>query len=104
MSLREQLSDLHRYVQALTRSIFASTGTSGGTWASSDPSVASVALSPSVGLFYAQKAGTTTISYTVAPGACGAGLRFVLYLTVNPAGNAGVITDPAHTTGPSPYA
>ena len=77
-------------------SIFTSTGTTGGTWASSDPTVASVAFSPSVGLFYAQKAGTTTISYTVAPGACSAGpLVSYFTLTVNPAGNAGTITAPA---------
>lgn len=68
-----------------------STGTSGGTWASSNPSVAIV--DGSSGFVIAQNPGTTTVSYTVPSNSCSSGSQVSYFtLTVNPAGNAGIIT------------
>ena len=44
-------------------------GTSGGTWSSSNPGVASV--DPTSGIVYGSSPGTATITYTVATASCG---------------------------------
>ena len=48
------------------------------------------------GIVFGISPGTTTISYTVAANSCSAGSVAHFTLTVNPSGNAGVISGPAN--------
>ena len=68
------------------------TGT-GGTWSSSSPSIAIVDAN---GFVLGLSPGTTTINYTVPSNTCSSGAVAHFTLTVNPAGNAGVITGPTN--------
>ncbi|HOW25963.1 MAG TPA: Ig-like domain-containing protein, partial [Bacteroidales bacterium] len=68
---------------------YTSNGTSGGTWASTQPAVASV--NSSMGLVTALVAGNTDITYTVNTG-CGAPVSAYKTLTVSPNANAGTVS------------
>lgn len=70
-------------------SLFTSNGTSGGTWSSTNPAIASV--NPATGFVTALSAGTTDITYTVNAG-CGSPVSSLLTLTVT--GNAGLAGTP----------
>ena len=59
---------------------YASNGTAGGTWGTTNPAVATV--NPTTGFVTALTAGTTNITYTVASG-CGSPLSTFKTLTVN---------------------
>ncbi|MGN6531341.1 MAG: Ig-like domain-containing protein [Ginsengibacter sp.] len=80
---------------ANTANLLLSTGTPGGTWSSSNTSVA--IIDGSSGFVLAINAGTTTISYKVASNSCSSGSQTAFFtLTVNPGGNAGVISGTAN--------
>jgi trimeric autotransporter adhesin len=68
---------------------YSSDGDAGGTWSSTDPTVASV--NASSGLVTALAAGNTDITYTVNSG-CGSPVSFFKTLTVSPNANAGTIS------------
>ena len=68
---------------------YTSDGTPGGTWASTNPLIASV--NAGSGLVTALSPGTTNITYTIA--VCGA--SSILTLTVDPNANAGVLSVPS---------
>ena len=68
-------------------STYTSNGTSGGTWSSSNTSVASV--NPTTGLVTALSAGTTNIIYSVS--GCNTVIASIM-LTVNPNVSAGVVS------------
>ncbi len=71
------------------------TGNSGGTWASSNPSVAIV--DNASGSVLGLSPGTIDITYTVAANSCSAGASVAHFtLTINPSGNAGTISGPAN--------
>ncbi len=67
-------------------------GSPGGSWNSSNPSVATV--DASTGLITAVAGGTTTISYTVSTATCGSATASAT-VTVNPFPVAGPISGPA---------
>ena len=70
-------------------------GSSGGTWNSSNPAVA--LIDGVNGAVLGLNPGTTTISYTVAANSCSATSSVAYYtLTVNPSGNAGAISGPGN--------
>jgi uncharacterized protein YjdB len=72
-------------------SLFFSTGTPGGTWASSNIAVANIGTSS--GFALAMNPGTTIISYTVASNSCSSGSLVAYFtLTVNPGAIAGTIS------------
>ena len=67
------------------------TGSTGGTWSSSNPSVAMV--DATTGFVIGMNAGNATIAYTVPSNSCTTGSQVAYFnLVVNPAGNAGTIT------------
>ncbi len=71
--------------------LLLTTGSSGGTWASTNTAVAIV--DGTSGFVIAQNPGTTTITYTVPSNSCSSGSQVSYFtLTVNPAGNPGTIT------------
>ena len=75
--------------------VLFTTGTPGGTWGSSNTGVA--VIDGMSGAVLAKAAGTTTISYTVAANSCSSGSQVSYFtLTVNPGGNAGVISGTAN--------
>ena len=69
------------------------TSGSGGTWSSSNNSIAIVDAN---GFVLGLNAGTTTINYTVAANGCSAGAVAHYFFTVNPSGNAGTISGPTN--------
>ncbi len=78
-----------------TANLLLSTGTPGGTWSSSNTGVA--AIDGNSGFVLAFNPGTTTISYKVASNSCSSGSQTAFFtLTVNPGGNAGVISGTAN--------
>jgi uncharacterized protein YjdB len=68
---------------------YTSNGTSGGSWSSSNTSVATV--NSTTGVVTAVAAGTTNITYTVNSG-CGSPLTASKTLTVSPNANAGTVS------------
>jgi len=78
--------------------VLTSSGTSGGTWASSTTTVATVIASadPGVALVYGVAAGTTTITYTVTSiYGCGSPSTATRTVTVDGTPSAGTITGTA---------
>jgi uncharacterized protein YjdB len=72
-------------------SSFASSGTTGGLWSSSNPAVASI--NATTGAVTTLTAGTTNITYTVTlAGGCPGSASSSQQLTVNPTVNAGTVT------------
>ncbi len=67
---------------------------SGGTWGSSNPSVAFI--DGVSGFVIGMSAGTATITYTVPGNSCSPGATAYFNFTVNPGANAGTITGPAN--------
>src|SRR6185436_17414222 len=68
---------------------YTSNGTSGGSWSSTNTSIATV--NSSTGLVTAVAAGTTNITYTVSSG-CGSPVSSFKTLTVSPNANAGTVS------------
>ncbi len=68
---------------------YTSNGTAGGTWSSTNTSVATV--NATTGLVTAVSAGTTNITYTVNSG-CGSPVSAFKTLTVNAPTNAGIVS------------
>ncbi|HET9744436.1 MAG TPA: Ig-like domain-containing protein, partial [Chitinophagaceae bacterium] len=66
--------------------VYSSSGSSGGTWSSTNSGVATV--NPTTGLVTAVSAGTTNITYTVSSG-CGSPVSAFQTLTVT--GNVGIV-------------
>src|SRR5205085_4198472 len=69
-------------------STYSSNGDGGGSWTSSNTSIATVNAS---GVVTAVAAGTTDIIYTVSTG-CGSPVTAVKNLTVSPNANAGIVS------------
>jgi hypothetical protein len=67
---------------------YTSNGDAGGSWSSSDETVATI--NASTGAVTALKAGQTTITYTVT--GCGSNLTATKVLTVSPNANAGTVS------------
>ncbi len=68
---------------------FTTTGNGGGSWSSSDPSVATV--DPVTGLVTGVAAGATSISYTVTSANCGSAVSSS-NITINPLPNPGLVS------------
>ena len=68
---------------------YTSSGSSGGSWSSSNTGVATV--NSSTGVVTAVSVGTTNITYTISSG-CGSPVSAFQLLTVNPSVNAGTVS------------